>query len=376
MKGEYMKIYGSIENSRTGSPVKGAKIELNIDNQENIDILSDDFGRFEYVIEGMHRMLYIKIEKEGYAPKNLTKQMDKPEVQVSILLDESYKTTPITPKPQPSPTPPPPEPKIIIVHEEKKWYIKDFLSITAKKMVNFLKDKIEEYRRKRGEDKQIEILKKKLAAYEARTELKETEIEDYGEIIKELEEKLGSSFISESAYVNWNLDKIKPIKSAFEIKVWVEEADRSDKRDIRTQLRPQTLKDFHVGEKINIFFKSEKDCYLNLWNFGTSGKLTVLFPNALFTDNFIKGNRIYSIPGEDYPFDYILSGPPGIERVKAIAANHKFNLIDLTSTKEEIFTTSKSAVRDISIAAKQIETKVETKEWKEWSEALCEISVV
>ncbi len=364
-----MKINGSIKNSKTKSPVKGAKVELNIDNIINDVILSDELGRFEYPIEGMHRLLYINVEKDGYDAKNITLQMDRPEVQVSVLLDESYMTTPI-------PQPPPPAPKIIIVHEEKKWYIKDFLSITAKKMANFLKDKIEEYRRKRGEDKEIENLKKELAAYEARTELKETEIEDYGGIIKELEEKLGSTYISESAYVNWNLDKMKPIKSAFKIEVWAEEADLSGKRDIRTQSRQQTLKDFHVGEKINIFFKSEKDCYLNLWNFGTSGKLTVLFPNALFTDNFIKGNRIYSIPGEDYPFDYILSGPPGIERVKAIAANHKFNLIDLTSTKEEIFTKSKSAVRDISIAAKQIETKIETKEWKEWSEALCEIRVV
>lgn len=360
-EGEYMKINGSIRNSRTGSPVKGAKVELGIDNYENYVLLSDEMGGFEYQTEGMHGIVNINVEKDGFEPKSLSYQMDKPELQISIVIDEIRK--------QPSP------PGHVIIKQPERWSIKEFLAINGAKVVNFLMDQIAEHRRKRGENQEIEALKKKLRLYEESKEYKASEMEEYEKTISELEEKLGSTYVSESAYVNWNLDKIRPLKSAFKIEVWVEEADHSGKRDIKRVTKQAPSKAYHIGEKVNLCFRSEKDCYLNLWNFGTSGKLTVLFPNALFEDNFIKGNKIYSIPGDAYPFDYIISGPPGNEKVKAIAATHKFNLIDLTHKKGEIFTVSSSASRDITVAAKKIETKIETKEWKEWSEAMCEIKV-
>lgn len=371
-----MRINGLIKNSKTGSPVKGVKVELGIGNIENYIILSDEEGRFDYQTEGMPGIVNINVEKDGYEPKNLSYQIDKPELQVSLVIDEirpgpgkiedkETKNFFVIPPPDIKPIEP----------EEEKWSIRKFLSINANKVVSFLMDQVAEYRKRRGEDREIEALKKKLALYKENSKYMTTEREDYEKTIGELEKKLGSAYVSENTYVNWNLDKIRPLKSAFKIEVWVEEARSSGKRDIQRIPRQKPSKIYHVGDKINLFFRSEKDCYLNLWNFGTSGKLTVLFPNALFEDNFIKANKTYSIPGEDYPFDYILSGPAGNEKVKAIAATDKFNLIDLTHKKGEIFTVSRSASRDITIAAKKIETKVETKEWKGWSEDMIEIRV-
>jgi len=372
MTGEYMRINGSIKNSRTESPVKGAKIELGIDNYENYVILSDEKGRFDYQTEGKPGIVNINVEKDGYEPKSLSYQIDKPELQVSVVIDE-IKPDLIEEKETD---------KISLdieqweeIEPEEKWSIRKFLSINANKVVSFLMDQVAEYRKRRGEDREIEALKKKLTLYKENSKYMTTEREDYEKTIGELEKKLGSTYVSENTYVNWNLDKIRPLKSAFKIEVWVEEAGSTGKRDIQRIPRQKPSKVYHVGDKINLFFRSEKDCYLNLWNFGTSGKLTVLFPNALFEDNFIKANKTYSIPGEDYPFDYILSGPAGNEKVKAIAATDKFNLIDLTHKKGEIFTVSRSASRDITVAAKTIETKVETKEWKGWSEDMIEIKV-
>ncbi len=358
-----MKIKGSVRNSKTGLPVKGAKVELGIEDFENYVVLSDEMGEFEYQTEGMHRMVNISVEKEGYDPKNVSYQIDKPEMQLTVVLDELIESQP---------------PKVVIIEPpeppKKRWTITEFLSINANKVMNFLMDKIAEYRKRRGEDREVEALKKKLELYKDKSILLTKEKVDSEKVISKLEEKLGTTYISESEYVNWNFDKIKPLKSAFKIEVWVEEAG-TGKRDILRIPRQTSSKNYHIGDKINICFKSEKDCYLNLWNFGTSGKLTVLFPNMLFEDNFVKKNKTYSIPGEDYPFDYILSGPPGKERVKAIAATQKFNLIELTHKGGEIFTVSRSASRDITVAAKKIETKIETKEWKEWAEAMTEISV-
>ncbi len=361
-----MRIKGSIRNSKTGSPVKGAKIELNVDNHESYPILSDDSGRFEYQIEGMHRMLYMNIEKDGFEAKSLTYQMDKPELQVSVLLDEIYVPPEVYVPPE-IVVPPPPPP------EEKKWYmpIKEFIETNSTIMVRFLNDKIMDYRKKRGENKEIEELKERLKAFEYKAILKDNELDDYEDLINKLESKLGIESVSENAFVNWNLDKIKPKRSPFKIEVKVIEGDYTDNRDIMS--RPRSEKKYHIGEKVNLYFKSERDCYLTLLNYGTSGKLTVLFPNALFKDNFIKGNTIYAIPGEDYPFDYRIEGPPGPERIKAIATTDKLDLIKLVYRKDEIFPVSSSASRDISVAAKKIE-KIE--EQQRWAEAMCEFAVV
>jgi hypothetical protein len=364
MKGEHMKINGLIKNSKTGSPVKGAKVELGIDHRENYVVLSDEMGRFEYQTGGKHGIVDINVEKDGYVSKSLSYQIDKPELQVSVVLDEEY----IPPEVYVPPeifisTPPPPK--------EKKWYmpIKEFIETNSTIMIRFLNDKIMEYRKKRGENREIEELRKKLEAYQYKKVLQDNDLDQYEDIIEKLESKLGIESVSENAFVNWNLEKIKPKKSAFNIDIRVIEGNYQDSRDVMS--RPKSERKYHIGEKVNLYFKSEKDCYLTLLNYGTSGKLTVLFPNSLFKDNFIKANTIYAIPGRDYPFDYIISGPRGMERIKAIAVTEKLDLIKLVFRKGEIFSTSTSASRDISVAAK----KIENMEVQRWAEAMCEIIV-
>lgn len=245
----------------------------------------------------------------------------------------------------------------------------EFLSSSTVSLVSkFLLDQIVKYKKNKGTNLELEVLKTKFESYKEKTELVENELEYFKEIAGKLQTRLGNEYISENAYVNWNFNIIKPKISAFNIDVWTEKGDFQSAHDIVVIPKIKTCK---IGNKINIYFRSEKDCYLTLINYGTSGKLTVLLPNALFPDNFIKGDRIYAIPGQDYPFEYILSGPPGIERIKSIATTRKINLMDMTYNKGEVFSTSRAAARDISVVAKNIETAIP----EEWAEAVCEVKV-
>ncbi len=93
----------------------------------------------------------------------------------------------------------------------------------------------------------------------------------------------------------------------------------------------------------------------------------------MFRNNYITANRIYTIPDEEYPFVYELSGPPGVEKIKAIATTSKRDLLDFAFTKAEFFHSVESgiAARDISIVAKEMaEVPVDG-----WSEAMCEFEV-
>jgi len=86
-------------------------------------------------------------------------------------------------------------------------------------------------------------------------------------------------------------------------------------------------KEYEVGDTLTIYVKSHRDCYLNLLDIGTSGKLTILFPNSFYSNNFIRGGRTYSIPGDFGRFNIDVVEPEGVERIKAIATLEPFTLV-------------------------------------------------
>lgn len=240
---------------------------------------------------------------------------------------------------------------------------------TATRFAGYLMDKVVEYSKNKGTDKEIESLRNQLDNYKNKAQFVEKELMQFKEIASKLETKLGNNYISENAYVNWNFEKIKPGIKAFDIRIWTEKGDfQKGSRDISVIPRKGN---YRIGDKINLYFRSEKDCYLTLINYGSSGKMTILLPNAFSQKNFIKEGITYAIPGDDYPFDYELSGPAGTEKIKAIGTTRYMNLLDMKFDKDEVFKTSSSASRDINVVAR----KIETSETGEWAEAVCEFEV-
>lgn len=76
---------------------------------------------------------------------------------------------------------------------------------------------------------------------------------------------------------------------------------------------------YHIGEAVTLFFRSGQDTHLTLIDIGTDGTVKTLFPNPFQKESTIQAGRIYSIPAADDTFDIRAEGPPGMERIKAIA---------------------------------------------------------
>ncbi len=132
---------------------------------------------------------------------------------------------------------------------------------------------------------------------------------------------------------------------------------------------------FHVGDNINVRFRASRDCYLTLLNIGTSGKLTVLFPNAMHRDNHIRGGTWHEIPGTSYGFEYRLQGPTGTEKLKAFATQHPVALLESSFAPDgSIFRQAESsaAARDIAV----VKEKTAALPDAEWAEAYYEFQVV
>jgi len=116
---------------------------------------------------------------------------------------------------------------------------------------------------------------------------------------------------------------------------------------------------YPVGTRIVVLFRANRDCYLTLLNIGTSGKLTILFPNAMHSANRILANRLYEIPGPDDGFEYELTGPRGTETLKAIATLDDVPLLESQfATDGSLFRTvpATAAARDIAVIRKNVET--------------------
>ena len=191
-----------------------------------------------------------------------------------------------------------------------------------------------------------------------------------------------------SAHLNRRIDQITNEEAPFAVKLWTVPAVRraaaasagtssvntatADARDIAVTATPPAASSapaaYRIGDAIKVGFSADRDCYLTLLNIGTSGKLTVLFPNATQPDNFIAADSVHEIPGPDDGFEYRLQGPPGREGLKAVATLDKVDLGAAHFTPEgDLFRTVSAAegARDIAV----IQTRVTELKHENWTEA-------
>jgi hypothetical protein len=132
---------------------------------------------------------------------------------------------------------------------------------------------------------------------------------------------------------------------------------------------------YKVGDPITFSFKTNKDCRLSLFNVGTSGKVTIIFPNEYQKDNLVKAGTEYRIPSKDAKYLFKANGPAGEDIVKAIATLEKVDLVSASDLKppeggfQEATKPEDQIAKDIGIVLKPIDTK-------NWSEAEKIIKVV
>jgi hypothetical protein len=77
---------------------------------------------------------------------------------------------------------------------------------------------------------------------------------------------------------------------------------------------------YHKGEKIAVFVRVTRDCYLYLIYHDAEGNDILIYPNARQANNRILGGVIYQIPDARDTFDFVVKPPYGSELIKAVVA--------------------------------------------------------
>lgn len=107
-----------------------------------------------------------------------------------------------------------------------------------------------------------------------------------------------------------------------------------------------------IGEHVTLYFRADRDCYVTLFDFTTSGSIHVLFPNAFMKDNYIKAGRTYALPSEEAGFKIRVKGPPGVEKLKLFATTTNAPLFEhdfATESFRSVDETSYSTTRDLEV---------------------------
>ena len=76
---------------------------------------------------------------------------------------------------------------------------------------------------------------------------------------------------------------------------------------------------YQLNDYLTLGVHIKDDAHIVILNWDSTGKLTLLFPNGYQQDNLVKANTTHAFPDPQSDFDFLLSGPPGVERLKVIA---------------------------------------------------------
>lgn len=124
---------------------------------------------------------------------------------------------------------------------------------------------------------------------------------------------------------------------------------------------------YRIGEAVRFQLRTSRDAYITLVDIGTSGGITMLFPNRFHQSHFVKGGETVMIPPPDAGFNLVVDGPPGIEQVRLIATEEpvKFHPDDFPGQRGTFrsLTRGESGILTRDIAAEK--AKIRPSRWAE-----------
>jgi TolB-like protein/LysM repeat protein len=132
-------------------------------------------------------------------------------------------------------------------------------------------------------------------------------------------------------------------------------------------------KDYQIGENLVFTVTAKKNCYLTILDVGANGDITVIFPNAYKRSNFIKAGEKVKIPTPDYNFNFNILGPPGLERIRALATKSPEFPIKL-NLQNGFHSISKQGILGLK-SVKALAGRFNTRQSKSWGGAYTEFFI-
>lgn len=76
---------------------------------------------------------------------------------------------------------------------------------------------------------------------------------------------------------------------------------------------------YYPGEPVAIHFTANDACYVLVYDIDTEGRVRQLFP-VPGDPGYVPGHQVVTLPGHGAGFDYLVTGPAGIETIEVVAS--------------------------------------------------------
>jgi len=83
---------------------------------------------------------------------------------------------------------------------------------------------------------------------------------------------------------------------------------------------------YYEGENITLYFQTNRDAYVTLYNIDAQGNVFLLYPQHPDAPHFVRGGVTYELPDRRDDYDLWITGPPGVEFVQAVASLRPFDV--------------------------------------------------
>jgi len=82
---------------------------------------------------------------------------------------------------------------------------------------------------------------------------------------------------------------------------------------------------YRHAERVQVFFRTERDAYVTVLRVDTDGRVRVLFPLQPGDPNLARGGETYTVPGVDDRDAFVVDDAPGVGYVFAVASQDPFD---------------------------------------------------
>lgn len=164
----------------------------------------------------------------------------------------------------------------------------------------------------------------------------------------------------------------------FRLRVWTERPESPATRDIRCVPRIESNA-ARIGDALRIRCEVDRDAYVTLVNVGPRGRVTVLFPNAFASANFVRAGAPVMVPDERQGFDCRLEPPAGRETILAYATLDPIRLIseDVAAVAPDPSAAAEhSDSRASESVARRLSTRLASIPRDRWTQARCYLDVL
>lgn len=88
---------------------------------------------------------------------------------------------------------------------------------------------------------------------------------------------------------------------------------------------------FHRGDRVRVYFRTERDAYVTVFRVDTDGRVRVLFPRIPDDDNWAAGGTTYQLSAYDRGVGFMVDDYPGVGYVFGVASNEPFDYHEMVA---------------------------------------------